>query len=176
MSWDVLSTLSVAYQVHPLALEDILHSHGQSRSKGSEIFCCTRNILTITTASYYASHLFLRLTAHAIAEDDEEVQDDFEPHITDLPRTSSPVEMDEVEETDSPVRRTLYPFRGRSSTFYQGKDVESRGASLATNKLWQNSQDSVSHFPPIPRTLLTLAAIGNCRSTSCKSSAASHQV
>ena len=144
--------------------------------KVRKYFDCTRNLLTVTTASYYASHLFLRLTAHAIAEDDEEVQDDFEPHITDLPRTSSPVEMDEVEETDSPVRRTLYPFRGRSSTFYQGKDVESRGASLATNKLWQNSQDSVSLFLPIPRTLLTLAAIGNCRSTSCKSSAASYQV
>ncbi|KAH7099866.1 hypothetical protein BKA62DRAFT_640541 [Auriculariales sp. MPI-PUGE-AT-0066] len=137
VSWDVLSLLSVAYGVHPLALEDILLSHGQSRSK----------------SSYYAKHLFLRLTSHSIIDDDDDdaqMQDDFEPHITDLPRSSSPAEMmDDEEEEGMPRssrdRPSFSLFRRRTTTtMWPTQDVESRpsGSSFQTNKLRHASHDS----------------------------------
>ncbi|KAL0952003.1 hypothetical protein HGRIS_008654 [Hohenbuehelia grisea] len=48
ISWDVLSALALKYELHPLALEDILHQRDQNRSK----------------ADYYAKHLFLRVLCH----------------------------------------------------------------------------------------------------------------
>lgn len=35
MDWGVLSTLAIEHSLHPLALEDVLHSHAESRSKAS---------------------------------------------------------------------------------------------------------------------------------------------
>ncbi|KAJ7684765.1 hypothetical protein DFH06DRAFT_1156563 [Mycena polygramma] len=50
ISWDVLSALALHYDVHSLALEDILHEQGHNQSK----------------ADYYQQHLFLRVLCHSI--------------------------------------------------------------------------------------------------------------
>ncbi|KAF7359434.1 CorA-like protein [Mycena sanguinolenta] len=50
ISWDVLSALALRYDLHPLALEDILHEQGHNQSK----------------ADYYRQHLFLRVLCHSI--------------------------------------------------------------------------------------------------------------
>ncbi|KAI0779003.1 hypothetical protein BD413DRAFT_490249 [Trametes elegans] len=42
ISWDVISALALKYDMHPLALEDVLHQRGHARSK----------------ADYYPQHLF----------------------------------------------------------------------------------------------------------------------
>ncbi|KAJ7264061.1 hypothetical protein B0H12DRAFT_1102743 [Mycena haematopus] len=52
MSWDVMKALSIKYDLHPLALEDVFHAHPRARSK----------------ADYYAQHLFLRVLCHELDE------------------------------------------------------------------------------------------------------------
>lgn len=52
ISWDILSQLALTYEMHPLALEDVLQSRVTSPSK----------------SSYYLKHLFLRVVCHTISE------------------------------------------------------------------------------------------------------------
>ncbi|KAF8899336.1 magnesium transporter [Infundibulicybe gibba] len=83
MSWDVIKAVSLRYDLHPLALEDIFHTRSQTRSK----------------ADYYPRHLFLRILCHELGEDEG-----FElagssaasgSTLTGGPRSSSPLPMDE---------------------------------------------------------------------------------
>ncbi|KAG8846755.1 hypothetical protein FRB96_001780 [Tulasnella sp. 330] len=53
VSWDVIKALSLRYNIHPLAIEDMLHNHQTYSSK----------------ADYYPKHLFIRLLCHTLAED-----------------------------------------------------------------------------------------------------------
>ncbi|KAJ6489812.1 hypothetical protein C8R45DRAFT_991866 [Mycena sanguinolenta] len=53
ISWDVMKALSLKYDLHPLALEDVFQAHPRVRSK----------------ADYYARHLFLRVLCHDLQED-----------------------------------------------------------------------------------------------------------
>lgn len=59
--------------LHPLALEDVFHEHSGNRSK----------------ADYYTQHLFLRVLAHELVEDDQ-IPFVGSGTVTDGPRTSSP--------------------------------------------------------------------------------------
>lgn len=54
ISWDVISALALKYDLHPLAVEDILHPRGQSRSK----------------TDYYPKHLFIRVLSHTLYDPD----------------------------------------------------------------------------------------------------------
>lgn len=80
-----LLTVAVV-DIHPLALEDVLHQRGnQSRSK----------------ADYYMQHLFIRMLRHTLGEDDVDdpnAQTVLAPSITRQPRSSSPEPMSEEEE------------------------------------------------------------------------------
>lgn len=80
ISWDVMSALALKYNLHPLALEDVLHQRGNARSK----------------ADYYTNHLFLRILCHAL--DKENSVDTVEPDI-EIPRSFSPEPMSEGDET-----------------------------------------------------------------------------
>ncbi|THH20273.1 hypothetical protein EW146_g1051 [Bondarzewia mesenterica] len=90
ISWDVVSTLALKYDIHPLALEDLLHQHGHARSK----------------SDYFAKHLFLRVLCHTLGSTPISAQkfegDSFNPStvsssktLTNLPRSSSPLPLDE---------------------------------------------------------------------------------
>ncbi|KAH9948220.1 cora-like Mg2+ transporter protein-domain-containing protein [Amylocystis lapponica] len=85
ISWDVISALALKYDMHPLALEDLLHQRGNARSK----------------ADYYPKHLFLRVLRHSLVADDDINTPD--PSMTDLPRSDSPEFMtgDDSDEEDS---------------------------------------------------------------------------
>ncbi|KZT27495.1 hypothetical protein NEOLEDRAFT_1130461 [Neolentinus lepideus HHB14362 ss-1] len=74
ISWDVISSLALKFNLHPLALEDVLHQRGHARSK----------------ADYYMQHLFLRILSHSLAADEEPAS----PSYTDFPRSASPVAME----------------------------------------------------------------------------------
>ncbi|KAG8813777.1 hypothetical protein FRC17_001431 [Serendipita sp. 399] len=50
ISWDIISALALKYQLHPLSIEDILHSGATTRSK----------------ADYYSRHLFLHVLCHSL--------------------------------------------------------------------------------------------------------------
>lgn len=85
ISWDVISALAIKYDIHPLALEDVLHNRGHARSK----------------ADYYTKHLFLRLLCHTLAGEDEASTGGTPPgSVTNLPRSNSPIPMDEDEEEE----------------------------------------------------------------------------
>lgn len=61
--------------LHPLALEDVLHQRQKARSK----------------ADYYPQHLFIRLLRHTLApEDEEDLTSTLNDTITSLPRSTSP--------------------------------------------------------------------------------------
>ncbi|CAL1694881.1 unnamed protein product [Somion occarium] len=84
ISWDVISAIAIKYDIHPLALEDVLHQRGHARSK----------------VDYYNKHLFLRLLRHSLSnEKDGSTGSTPNTSVTDLPRSSSPEPM-EVEEVD----------------------------------------------------------------------------
>ncbi|KAI0640257.1 hypothetical protein C8Q77DRAFT_1153132 [Trametes polyzona] len=83
ISWDVISALALKYDMHPLALEDVLHQRGHARSK----------------ADYYPQHLFLRVLCHSLSCED----DNGSISISHLPRSDSPepIDDDNGEESDS---------------------------------------------------------------------------
>ncbi|KAH8835233.1 magnesium transporter [Flagelloscypha sp. PMI_526] len=58
-SWDVIKAVSLRYDLHPLALEDIFHTRSRTRSK----------------ADYYQRHLFLRILAHELLDQDAGASD-----------------------------------------------------------------------------------------------------
>ncbi|KAF8640953.1 hypothetical protein AX17_000600 [Amanita inopinata Kibby_2008] len=53
LDWQVLSAVSLRYNFHSLALEDVLHEQGHNHSK----------------ADYYHEHLFLRILCHCLSGD-----------------------------------------------------------------------------------------------------------
>ncbi|KAG6811459.1 hypothetical protein H0H92_007282 [Tricholoma furcatifolium] len=55
LSWDVVKAVSIKYDLHPLALEDVFHTRSSTRSK----------------ADYYTKHLFLRVLCHQLGAGDE---------------------------------------------------------------------------------------------------------
>ncbi|TFL06266.1 hypothetical protein BDV98DRAFT_499232 [Pterulicium gracile] len=62
VSWDLISALAIKYDLHPLAIEDVLHTRDHSRSK----------------ADYYSKHLFIRAVCHRLLNANnsiEELQD-----------------------------------------------------------------------------------------------------
>ncbi|KAJ7352375.1 magnesium transporter [Mycena albidolilacea] len=76
MSWDVIKAVSIKYDLHPLALEDVFHTRSQNRSK----------------ADYYTKHLFLRVLCHELSDSDEPFLSSaaMGSTLTDLPRSESP--------------------------------------------------------------------------------------
>ncbi|EPT02958.1 hypothetical protein FOMPIDRAFT_126692 [Fomitopsis schrenkii] len=101
VSWDVLSALAIRYDMHPLAIEDVIHHHGSSaRSK----------------ADYYPQHLFLRILCHRLASEGDwdiasEVLDDPDDSEVDgMPRSESPEPME-----DSDYEKTRQDRRSRTA-------------------------------------------------------------
>ncbi|RDB27992.1 Cobalt/magnesium transport protein CorA [Hypsizygus marmoreus] len=59
LDWDVISAVGLKYNLHALALEDILHEQGHNQSK----------------ADYYSEHLFVRILCHSLEQHDNEDND-----------------------------------------------------------------------------------------------------
>jgi Mg2+ and Co2+ transporter CorA len=85
ISWDIISALAIKYDLHPLAIEDVLHQRDHSRSK----------------ADYYTKHLFIRAVCHQLATKEEEILSTLMNNTHDgedalhVPRAESPEQMDE---------------------------------------------------------------------------------
>ncbi|TFK24266.1 hypothetical protein FA15DRAFT_656030 [Coprinopsis marcescibilis] len=56
IDWEVLKSIAMQYELHSLALEDILHESGHNHSK----------------ADYYPEHLFIRVLCHIVGVEDDE--------------------------------------------------------------------------------------------------------
>jgi Mg2+ and Co2+ transporter CorA len=72
VSWDVISALAIRYNLHPLAIEDVLHARRNARSK----------------ADYYTRHLFIHVLTHKLGK-----QEDDPEEIEEMMRTDEPVPM-----------------------------------------------------------------------------------
>ncbi|KAJ3865714.1 magnesium transporter [Lentinula novae-zelandiae] len=85
LSWDVIKAVSLKYDIHPLALEDVFHTRSQTRSK----------------ADYYNKHLFLRILCHELGDPDAEPKTvesaALGSTLTDAPRSSSPLPFEDGE-------------------------------------------------------------------------------
>ncbi|KAH8920694.1 hypothetical protein BT69DRAFT_1352196 [Atractiella rhizophila] len=55
LSWDVLRAIALKYDLHPLAIEDTMHTGSSTRPK----------------AEFYENHLFLNLMLHSLLNDDQ---------------------------------------------------------------------------------------------------------
>lgn len=127
VSWDVISTLAIKYDIHPLALEDVMHQRGnQARSK----------------ADYYIKHLFIRILRHTLGSDDSEAgatTETIAPLITRLPRSSSPVMMEHGEENEGGEKDDDKTLAGSRIT--PKKPVGSMRKAQAIPDLEQGRQD-----------------------------------
>ncbi|KAI0348334.1 hypothetical protein BDW22DRAFT_1350517 [Trametopsis cervina] len=85
VSWDVIRALAIRYEMHPLAVEDLLHARKNARSK----------------ADYYQKHLFLRILSHTLSTEESHGNDTPSNSITHLPRSSSPTPLDDDDDVDS---------------------------------------------------------------------------
>ncbi|KAM6498834.1 magnesium transporter [Amanita muscaria] len=80
IDWEVLSALVLRYELHSLALEDVLHEQGHNQSK----------------ADYYHKHLFLRILCHWLGhpQDNTSTRDEEELESIEISRiegeTSTP--------------------------------------------------------------------------------------
>lgn len=103
----------MAKDLHPLALEDVLHNRAQARSK----------------ADYYMQHLFIRVLRHTLAPEDEEILDD-PGSITQLPRSSSPDSMlDDIEDEEEENEKKRGPSEGDE------EDKTLAGSRFSTKKV-----------------------------------------
>ncbi|KAJ6604993.1 hypothetical protein B0H10DRAFT_2229296 [Mycena sp. CBHHK59/15] len=80
VSWDVIKALSRNHELHPLALEDVLHARPETLSK----------------ADYFFHHLFLRVLCHEVEEDEaftskrrKVVPEETEEQFSDIPGQGS---------------------------------------------------------------------------------------
>ncbi|KAF5379226.1 hypothetical protein D9615_006046 [Tricholomella constricta] len=55
LDWNVISAVGLKYNLHALALEDVLHEQGHNQSK----------------ADYYTEHLFIRILCHTLERDED---------------------------------------------------------------------------------------------------------
>ncbi|TBU36277.1 hypothetical protein BD309DRAFT_1024474 [Dichomitus squalens] len=101
ISWDVIGALALKYDLHPLALGDVLHQRGHPRSK----------------ADYDPQHLFVRILVHTLASSasssffsDDRTPEDTSPAdmFASMPRSESPAQMDDEEETDLKRRMSVH--------------------------------------------------------------------
>ncbi|KAJ7929342.1 magnesium transporter [Mycena leptocephala] len=82
ISWDVLSALALRYNLHSLALEDVLHEQGHNQSK----------------ADYYHQHLFLRVLCHSVpTEEDRNAGPDPLSEYPGCPDHSRPPKRNDLE-------------------------------------------------------------------------------
>jgi len=79
VSWDVIKALAIKYNLHPLALEDVIKGNPRTRSK----------------ADYYTRHLFLRVLCHQLSPSDPAIGHHHFLHSHH--RTASPEPMEPID-------------------------------------------------------------------------------
>ncbi|KAH9486074.1 Cobalt/magnesium transport protein CorA [Psilocybe cubensis] len=148
ISWDVIRALSIKYNLHPLALEDVFHGHSRNRSK----------------ADYYSKHLFLRILCHELLDDEEKRSRAAFTQYTTGPRSNSPeplesypdeeeekVNMDDSEELKKPTSS----FPSRAATLVQRRGQPSL---LPTNRNDLKGAYNTGKRSPTGSNLSTLVA------------------
>jgi Mg2+ and Co2+ transporter CorA len=135
VSWDVVKALAIRYDLHPLALEDVLRAPRHSRSK----------------SDYYMQHLFLRVLCHSLAD-----PADHEPHEHD--QINFPPEPDlqggkaifsNIDQSGSPIQTRMNEgdeFPDDEKTAYDGSRLSTMRKRASTIR--SRRQGSLKHVPP----------------------------
>ncbi|KAJ7638118.1 hypothetical protein B0H17DRAFT_483785, partial [Mycena rosella] len=141
MSWDVIKAVSIKYDLHPLALEDVFHTRSQTRSK----------------ADYYSRHLFLRILCHELGDPDELVLSSAAngSTLTDLPRSDSPTPFTD-DEAEMEMREL-----GRGDFGEDEKTLRGTQSTRKRRPLLPTSRSDVRPGPPRSRLTQLAAAREN---------------
>ncbi|KAL6307808.1 hypothetical protein BKA93DRAFT_877843 [Sparassis latifolia] len=131
ISYDVVSALALKYDIHPLALEDVLHRHGSSRSK----------------VDYYPKHLFIRVSCHSLRSADGSTPNS---SVTTLPRSASPDPLSDEDLDDDGAgkeddERTMYESAS-GSRFSTKRDTMKRRKVDVTAKDVESLPMKLSRF------------------------------
>ena len=94
---------AISADLHPLALEDVLHQRGHARSK----------------ADYYPQHLFIRVLIHTLATDDDAASS-----ISHLPRSESPSNIGDDDDDDGSDRKRKFKRELGAEGFLDELDFE----------------------------------------------------
>ncbi|GBE77307.1 hypothetical protein SCP_0101800 [Sparassis crispa] len=129
--YDVVSALALKYDIHPLALEDVLHQHGSSRSK----------------VDYYPKHLFIRVSCHSLRSADGSTPNS---SVTTLPRSASPDPLSDEDLDDDGAgkeddERTMYESAS-GSRFSTKRDTMKRRKVDVTTKDVESLPMKLSRF------------------------------
>ncbi|KAJ7056655.1 magnesium transporter [Mycena amicta] len=137
MSWDVIKAISLKYDLHPLALEDVFNARSQTRSK----------------VDYYTQHLFLRVLCHELSESDEPYMGSAAEGstLTDAPRSDSPVPFTDADHDVEMREMGQGDFGDDEKTLHGNSTRRKKGPILPT------SRPSVS--PPKPRRATTTRSL-----------------
>ncbi|ESK93464.1 putative magnesium -like protein [Moniliophthora roreri MCA 2997] len=138
LSWDIMKAVSLKYDIHPLALEDVFHRREQTRSK----------------ADYYPKHLFLRVTCHELGKDEDEFEAEahtsaaYGSTLTDLPRSSSPLPFTEEEQMalDYSMDDSQYDDYDEKTVF--GSAPTSRKSTMRKRTRRQRSKNDLEQNVP----------------------------
>ncbi|KAJ7183207.1 magnesium transporter [Mycena filopes] len=147
MSWDVIKAVSIKYDLHPLALEDVFHTRSQTRSK----------------ADYYTRHLFLRMLCHELGDSDEPGSSSFAQGstLTELPRSDSPTPFTD-DDDEMEMREMGKGEFGDDEKTLRGTTTRRKGPILPTTRpgVGSTRRDTTRRDTGGPRSRLTeLAAL-----------------
>ncbi|KAJ7273360.1 hypothetical protein C8J57DRAFT_1317642 [Mycena rebaudengoi] len=124
ISWDVISAMALRYDLHSLALEDILHEQGHNQSK----------------ADYYQQHLFLRVLCHSLPTDEDRAS---EPDPTsEYPSSTKRDPRNDVESASSG-----HGFRRRLSGLSGFRLAAQQQQILRIAALTKDDRVTVKHEP-----------------------------
>ncbi|KAL1719888.1 hypothetical protein EV715DRAFT_289749 [Schizophyllum commune] len=146
ISWDVIKAVSLAYDLHPLALEDVLHQRSGNRSK----------------ADYYSRHLFIRILCHELGNEDDPIDPTATPaYGSTLRRCESPVQVDDVRESYEMVRKSASEdseektvYGSAPQTLTRRRRAWRRGAVVA---------DDIESKPKVPMSRPLLRPVASTR-------------
>ncbi|KAI6120937.1 hypothetical protein EDD16DRAFT_809478 [Pisolithus croceorrhizus] len=151
VSWDVISTLALHYDLHPLAVEDVLHRRSHLRSK----------------ADYYPKHLFIQVLSHTLYDPDaperNEALEDLALDVPDAEDSGENPEMlgEQIRRESSP-EPAFFPGDGDSPTTTWSRAATTgtsrRKSSILKRRLAQGDVEDKPR-PPKGRTFWPTAVI-----------------
>ncbi|KAE9404947.1 hypothetical protein BT96DRAFT_1015891 [Gymnopus androsaceus JB14] len=119
ISWDVLKVLALKYNIHPLALENILHTHAKA---------------TASKSDYYIQHLFLRILCLELRDENSVIQ----------PSENATLD---GEEPEPDARQDYPPTTQKMGTSYQNIPNQDAMAAVQVEVLKQTERVNVNRFP-----------------------------
>lgn len=124
VDWNVLRAVALQYDLHSLALEDVLHESGHNHSK----------------ADYYPEHLFIRILNHTLAPDYEEEEEEdgnygLEPTLTPptAPDLDPVTSRDDISPSDSGTKGPSPNLQSLSGIVDAAKEEIARSSSTSTS-------------------------------------------